>query len=366
VCDGWKNAGALITRAPEGYASNVGVNGDVSASVGGSIIEGSWRTGGSFSAVGSTEVRDTLHVDGDLSGTGSVRVGEDVMVGGDLKLLGHLKVGGDLGVGGSRSGMGYVEGGNTASYAPAGKPPCPCAPGERMDVAKMVAQARAKADNGKHNVPTSLATIGATEVRLSGGRYVFEDIQTIGAIRFVIEGAVQMYLDGDLEVIGAQQFKLKSGATLDRFVAGSVKTTGAVERGADASPSSFRLYVGGKDAMVVTAGAQRFRGMVYAPEAEMSFAGATDVEGSLFAKNLRYAGLLTVHGSPVVEADGCGRPPRGSGSGNSGGSSSGSGDGASAGSSGGASGGSTTDGSGSTGTENPTVPSDQNPTPILR
>jgi hypothetical protein len=121
-----------------------------------------------------------------------------------------------------------------------------------------------------------------------------------------IEGAVTLAIDGSLVAVGSDKIELAPGATLDLYVAGSVETAGNVQLG-DNDPSAFRLYVGGgsdgKDHMLVHAGEQTFRGLIYAPSATVAFAGVTVVEGSIFASDLDYAGTLTV-GYAGVRSDG--------------------------------------------------------------
>ena len=68
----------------------------------------------------------------------------------------------------------------------------------------------------------------------------------------------------------------------------------AVSLGDPTRPEAFRLFVGGAGAVVATAGAQQWNGLVYAPQADVRFAGITAVNGSIFAKTLAWDGVLDV------------------------------------------------------------------------
>src|SRR5262249_28659111 len=128
-----------------------------------------------------------------------------------------------------------------------------------------------------------------------------------------------LYIDGDLDSIGAERIKLSPGAQLDLYVSGTVRTIGYLNAGDAANPSAFRLYIGSGDRLTLSVGYQKFAGSIYAPKATIAYVGDTIVEGGLFANNLVGVGLLTIAAaSPVAPSPGTCNPP-GNGNGNGGG-----------------------------------------------
>ena len=117
-----------------------------------------------------------------------------------------------------------------------------------------------------------------------------------------------IYFDGTTISVGSDQIQLLPGASLDMYVSGLMATAGSVVLGDPSNPQSFRLFVGGAGSMMVTAGAQTYYGLVYAPQADVVFAGVTQVDGSVFAKSLTWAGILDVtYAGPSSSTTSC--PP---------------------------------------------------------
>jgi hypothetical protein len=307
VCGSLEPTGALVTegRAP-GQAANVGVNGGFSAAAGTSI-GGSMRANGAIETTGDMSVDGHLFSRGSISTVGSLRVGGDLAAGGDLDAVGTLDVGGALRVAGSASHVGPGGAGSRGAFSDPGTSPCGCeAP---YDVRGAVAIARTANDNAAHDLsPAGIPTVGETEITLPSGRYYLAGLESVGARRVVVTGAVQLYIDGDLSHVGDDRFTLAPGATLDLFVAGALESVGSIELGDPDRPEAFRLYVGGEGRIAIT-GSARFAGLVYAPNADLEMAGDAVVEGGLFARNVSYAGTLTIRYAPVTtQGDACEEP----------------------------------------------------------
>jgi hypothetical protein len=134
--------------------------------------------------------------------------------------------------------------------------------------------------------------VGKNAVTLPTGSYYFDHVETIGLAHFVVDGVVALYLDGSLDAVGAELVEIKPGAQLDLYVSGAVRTVGALKLGDD--PSALRLYVGGKDASVLSVGLQEIAGAIYAPTAEIAFVGDTTIHGALFGKDLAGVGLFSI------------------------------------------------------------------------
>jgi choice-of-anchor A domain-containing protein len=298
VCGDMSHAGRLVTRGLGGDAADVAVLGDFSAASG-TRIDGSLRVGGDMSFAGDLRVADHLYSAGDVSGAGDFSVGGDLGARRGLSGAGSLTVGGQLRAG-DVSFAGDQRVGQRGAFVDPGAAPCGCDAASRYDVAGAVAAAKLQNDNGRASLPLDAsALVGTTSVTLKSGRYYLSNAQAVGKLTVNVEGAVQLYLEGDLGAVGEGQVKLAKGATLDLFVDGKLTTVGEASFGDPSRPEAFRLYVGGKNAAITFAGRAGFHGLVYAPEADLSFAGEARIQGGLVAKHVSYAGDLTVEGARV-------------------------------------------------------------------
>ena len=199
-----------------------------------------------------------LTVCGELSYAGEVEVDGDISVGGDLAYAGSLDVTG------------------------ATRTSAPSCGSKGFDVAGAVAKARADHDHGPAEV-------------LGSGRYYFGDASFVGDHHIRVTGHASMFVDGDLDFVGESSIYVEPGASLDLYIAGSVNTVGSmVAAGCD--PRSLRVFVGGHDSIIASAGDNELRGFLYAPDAEVSFAGSTTVTGGVVAKEISFAGGLRVKG----------------------------------------------------------------------
>lgn len=346
LCQGLEDVGSLeVGRAALHGTGDVGVNGR-SNIVNDSQVAGSWTSWQGFEAVGSGYIGGDLVTPADVEVVGHLEVGGDLNVGGSLHGVGSLAVGGAAAVAGESTvvGMGPAR---IGQYAAVSAPPCGCDAASIFDVAGAVATARLNNQNELHGLPHVLQSVGDQALVLSSGTYYFDRIETVGQTRVRVEGAVALYIGERIEQVGAETFSLEPGASLDLYVAGGVGSVGALELGDQADPSAFRLYVGGRDSVLLGVGAQRIHGLIYAPEAQVEYVGDTRIDGGLFAGALSGVGRLSIDGSlpqPTAQSS-CGGGTESAGGGGSGGGASGGGGGA--GASGGGEG--TPNGGGSTG-----------------
>jgi hypothetical protein len=299
LCEDMNDVGMLsVVEGPSGIGS-VGVNG-FTRFVNLTRAVGDWFAYAGFEAVSDTEIGGTLHTDADASWVGWLAIAADLAVGGDARGVGLLDVGGALRVAGEEQLLGPANVAARGDFAPLAAPPCPCDPATFFDVEAAVAAARTANDNAAAGLPTRLATLGVTEVRLEGGSYYFEDAATVGVTRFVIAGPVSLFVDGELDAVGAQSFAIESGGALDLFVAGGIRTVGWLDAGSASDPDAFRLYLGGEDPVLLSVGLQTFHGNIYAPEAVIAYVGDTTVVGSLFGRELDGVGRLEIgYGAPA-------------------------------------------------------------------
>ena len=292
LCEDFANVGtALVAHGANGTPAAIGVNGRTLL-VGDNATDGAWSAYGGLGGTGTLLASGDVTTTGDLIGVGRVDVGGDLSVGGNLEGVGQLSVAGTLRVAGQRLTLGSDDVHATGPYsAPAG-PPCACDGPSFLDVAAKVTAARARNDNAKQGLPTSLTAVGASSLTLPTGSYYFDHLETVGQARFTIDGVVALYLDGSIDAVGAEQFQLAAGATLDVYVSGAVRTVGSLTLGAD--PSALRLYVGGGAAALISVGIQDLAATIYAPTAQIAFVGDTTIHGALFGKSLLGVGQLAI------------------------------------------------------------------------
>jgi len=308
VCQGLAMAGALHTHAPTGASASVGVD-EAARMATGTSIEGAFVPYTSLDVAGGLDVRDALTTTGTLAGAGALNVGGDLSVGSQLLFAGDLQVGGAMRLASPGVAVPGFTSSSTAPYvAPAG-PPCACDPASLLPIAQGFAAAKAKNDDAANGLsPDGVDLLGAGTITLKTGTYYFAGIDRVGVGKIVIDGAVAIYFDGETISVGVDRIKLLPGASLDMYVSGLLATAGSVVLGDPSNPQNFRLFVGGAGSMMVTAGTQTYYGLVYAPQADVVFAGVTRVDGSVFAKSLTWAGILDVtYAGPSSSTTSC--PP---------------------------------------------------------
>lgn len=296
VCGDLDHVGTLTTEACEGQSANVEARGRVNLTSG-TRIRGSLVSGGDVDLVGSVGVRDDLVTRSDLSGVGELEVGRNLTVGGTLSTVGSLVVGAGLAVAKGDDHVGPVRVGQRAPYSAPHSSPCGC---DAFDVAGAVALARETNDNDSMEVPRDPTAVGATELRLRSGRYYFSDPAFVGHVRVHVEGRVSIYVDGSIDTVGASTFALGAGAALDMYVAGSIRAVGSIVTGRATDPSAFRLYVGGRDAIVAGVGESELTGFIFAPDAEVDLVGNTRVLGAITARSVSHVGDLHVFYVPAT------------------------------------------------------------------
>jgi hypothetical protein len=288
-------------------SASVGVDG-ISRLANHTDIGGSFSAYGGLSDAGDTTVHVDLLSSADVDVAGNLDVLGDLAAGGNLSGLGRVAVGGVLRVAGADQMIGWQQLGARGSFTPVA-PPCPCDPGSLFDVAGAVAAARASSSTVILSTGPS-GTIGVNPIHLTSGAYYSADAATIGYARLHVTGAVSLFVDGDLDEIGADRLVLDAGATLDLYVSGGVNTVGYAGLGDATAPASLRLYVGGASPVTLSVGAQWFHGSIYAPRANLVYVGDTNVAGGLFADELVGTGQLAIGGNlPGASGGGGDCPP---------------------------------------------------------
>jgi hypothetical protein len=315
ICEDLNDIGAILVR--KGVTKDpatMGLNGSFKV-INHSGIDGSLVAYGGLKAIANVDVKQNVVSNGNVEFTGRLAAGKDLMVGGNLTGLGALQVGGVLGVNGSQNLLGGKSIGTVGAYKGPAGPPCACGANQVINVKAEVSKARNSNNNAAAGLPGApVNTIGANKLVLNSGSYYFGNKKSIGYAKVVVNGAVKIYVDGDLDSIGHDRFDIQSGSTLDLYVSGNVRTVGHMVYGDRHHPAAFRLYIGGNQQATMQVGNQVFHGAIYAPNATLAYVGRTKIEGSLLAKTLSSVGLLELYfARPTTNGSGekC-TPPGGS------------------------------------------------------
>ena len=136
----------------------------------------------------------------------------------------------------------------------------------------------------------------------------------VGLTAIYVDAPSSVFVDGSLRQVGAEQWKIAPGATLDLFVSGNVLSVGQLIAGSAGDPAAFRLYVGGSgETKVGAVGDTHFYGSIYAPQSTIAYVGNAQIVGSIFAKTIAGVGALTIeYGDSVAPPTSCDPPPPGS------------------------------------------------------
>jgi hypothetical protein len=276
----------------------VGVNGQTTLT-GNVRIDGSAVLYGGARAWTNLEVSHHLATTGDLAIEGIAGLGGDVDVGGDLQGTGILDIGGAMRVQGQEQLVGLTSFDSRGDYQ---QPPLPCGCDTPLvDTVALVEAARAQHDNAAVDLPTQLDLLGNQSYRLPTGRYFLEGSTLTGNTHLVVEGAVSLFVDGSLELVGNEWIELAPGAMLDLYVSGTLATLGNVVVGDPERAGAFRLFLGGAGSTQVATGNQGFFGAIYAPQTRLSYTGNTVITGAVFAQT--FSGLGNVWIEYAAPAD---------------------------------------------------------------
>lgn len=297
ICEDWVSSGVLAV-VPGGHDEDaqvrVGVNGTTNLSgltniVGSAVFYGGLTTpAAGFDLDGDLATAGHAEVVGNARVTGNFDVGADLTAAGLLEIKQELRVAGDeLLIGGAH---------NIGARGPYQEPvmPCGCEPEQLLDIEGLVAQAKSDNDNDLIDLSTTVVEVGPRTIHLPTGRYYLESAVLAGVTRLVIEGEVALYVDGTIDFAGVENFDLEEGAKLDLYVSGSLTTVGSLDAGDADRADDLRIFVGGPDAVHIGAGLNTYYGSIYAPRAEIIYAGVTRIVGSIFARRFTDVGNLRI------------------------------------------------------------------------
>lgn len=273
---------------------SAGTNGSFT-STGDSDVAGSLAVGGSAVPIGNHEISGELYVQGDVTSAGDIDVAADAWVGGDLRgfvtdVAGTLHVPASSTVGLGTTASGIV---NTPVAIDA---PCPCDPGDRLDIGAFIADAQQHNDNAAIGLtPDALSgLLQPKELTLPPGRYYVDGISAVAPLWIYLSGPTALYVGGDLQSVSVLEIHVEGAGELDLFVGGSLLATGDFEMGVEGGPpAKVRSYVAGAEDIML-AGDLDFQGNLWAPNARLVAAGPLDVLGALLVREIVEAGVIHV------------------------------------------------------------------------
>ena len=262
--------------------------------------------GGTFTVTGAQStnfagylsVGGDLRFGGDMSAAGYLEVVRDAWLLGDVTVPGYINIHRDLHQAPGRRLMAVVTvGGERYNESFDLDLPCRCGPGDVLDIEDLVEQGRIDNDNASIGLDPAVLNnvVGVgVELELDCGRFYLEQIGGVGGITIRILGHTALFVDGDVNALGALNVEMGPEGELDLFVRGNLVTIGAGSFGSSDRPAMSRIYVGG-EGDVVLIGAAEFVGNVYAPRSRITAVGAAFVYGSLFGHRIDMPGALMVH-----------------------------------------------------------------------
>jgi hypothetical protein len=263
--------------------ASVGINGPYVLSAGQTDVGGSLSLASAESAelVGSLQVRGDLRATGNVTVAGTATVARNVWLAGNFVGLGPLSVGGIIHHQGSVLAL-PLSAQSDVQEAVSVPEPCPCQPGELLDVPALIGRARVDNDNAKANLQANAlgAVAGSRSVTLPCGRYYLDRIRGAGNVVLQVTGAVALFVGASLDLIGNLEVQLSPGAEIDVFLGQDLRVTGRLALSRMERPAAGRLYLAGSADVVLNS---PFIGNLYAPAARVSSVGALEVWGSLVA-----------------------------------------------------------------------------------
>ncbi len=295
----------------QGQNGSVGVNGAVTGpspfDIGGSLwVGGNTRARDAVQLVGAGRVSGEVHSGGTIASSGQVSIEGDVYSEGALSIQGSFDVAGSVIVPAGTRVEGAAAAQGTVHQPVDVATPCDCE--TPLDIQGIVAAFSQKNDNAAAGVDShSFEQFpSGKSVELDCGRYYFTRI--VGtSLSLHVNGRTAIFIDGELNMLGALEIDLKPGAELDLFVAGNVTFTGATSFGSVAEPARIRVYVGGSN--VALDGQMKLGANLYAPFARVAAVSHLEMSGSVFGKQLEFPGGLTVHyDEAVLDVPGCDPP----------------------------------------------------------
>lgn len=127
---------------------------------------------------------------------------------------------------------------------------------------------------------------------ISSGTYRFPKISISGNANGYIDGAVILYIDGNISISGNGQLRINSGGSLKIYVSGTVSISGngIANLNSNPKPKDFILYGTSSCTSVAISGNGNLYGAIYAPKATTSITGNGHIYGSVVGETISIPG----------------------------------------------------------------------------
>jgi hypothetical protein len=307
-------AGGGVNLIEDGH---LGVNGPLNAGGKAEVYGVSFIGGGGMNVGAQSIVASTAYANGDATQENSfTTIGRNAYFNGDV--IGRYDITGDLYVPAtatiSQATLDNLGGQVIRGPIPAVEP-CPCDPGEILDIAALTQYGSMRNDNAATSTDgftlTSTAwenQMGPSDISLPCGRFYVTSINQDGPLTITAEDRTVLYVDGDMYIGSNFSLNILPGAEVDLFVNGDLTIDAAANFGDERYPSKVRTYVAGN---VILGASGRFGGNLYAPNAEIDFGASMRVYGALFVGTATTSGNAQVHFDTAIRSagDSCEEPP---------------------------------------------------------
>lgn len=198
---------------------------------------------------------------------------------GSISLSGNAEINGDamVGPGGNpsaditTSGNANVNGSKVAASSP-------------KDMTSMI-------DPGG-GIPETLSLNGNDSKTISSGTYRLSSISISGNANGYINGAVILYIDGNISISGNGRLWINSGGSLKIYVSGSVSISGngIANLNSTPKPKDFVLYGTSDCTSLTVSGNGNLYAAIYAPKAATNITGNGNIYGSIIGKTISIPG----------------------------------------------------------------------------
>lgn len=198
---------------------------------------------------------------------------------GSISLSGNAKIYGDAMIGpGGNPNTDITTSGNAAVYGNKSAASSP------KDMTPMT-------DPGDGTSET-LNINGNNSKTISSGTYRLPNISISGNANGYINGAVILYIDGNISISGNGRLQINSGGSLKIYVSETVSISGngIANLNSNPKPKDFILYGLSSCTSVAISGNGNLYGAIYAPKATTSITGNGNIYGSVVGKTISIPG----------------------------------------------------------------------------
>jgi hypothetical protein len=151
------------------------------------------------------------------------------------------------------------------------------------------------------SLPSSGELTGSTS--LADGSYRFDSVDLAAFDVLLLEGYVDLYVDGEISILGGAKLVIAPGAVVKlRHGSGDIHLGGHGVVNEAASPGAFQ-FSSASAGEIKIAGTSSFHGAVYAPLAEIRKLGNAELYGAAVGRRLQLMGGAVHHDLALAQSD---------------------------------------------------------------